>query len=45
MYCYNCEESSEINTKTIRTTNASVDAISNYAKKGNGYAKITYLGK
>ena len=45
MYCYNCEESTEESTKTISTTNVSEEAISNYAKIGNGYAKITYLGE
>ena len=41
MYCYKCEESSEEDTKTISTTNASEEPISEYAKQGNGYAKIT----
>ena len=45
MYCYNCEESAEESTKTVSTTNVSEEAISNYAKIGNGYAKITYLGE
>lgn len=45
MYCYNCEESTEESTKTISTTNVSEEAISNYVKQGNGYAKITYLGE
>ena len=45
MYCYNCEESTEESTKTISTTNVSEEAIINYAKQGNGYAKITYLGE
>ena len=45
MYCYNCEESDEETTKTISTTNVSENPISEYAKKGNGYAKITYLGE
>lgn len=45
MYCYNCTESGDESTKTISTTNVSEDAISNYAKKGNGYAKITYIGE
>ncbi len=45
MYCYNCKESNEEATKTISTTNASETPISNYAKKGNGYVKITYVGK
>ena len=44
MYCYNCEESNENSTKTISTTNVSEEATSNYAKMGNGYVKITYLG-
>ncbi|MBP3920009.1 MAG: prepilin-type N-terminal cleavage/methylation domain-containing protein [Bacilli bacterium] len=44
MYCYNCIESAEPNTKTITTTNVSDEPISGYAKKQNGYAKITYLG-
>lgn len=43
MYCYNCTESSDINTKTISTTNRSNIPTSNYAKKGNGYARITYM--
>ena len=41
MYCYNCEESNEENTKTISTTNISEEAISNYAKEGDGYARIS----
>ena len=45
MYCYNCTESNNESTKTISTTNVSSTAISNYAKKGSGYAKITYLGE
>ena len=45
MYCYNCNESSEESTKTISITNVSEEAISNYAKIGNGYARITYLGE
>jgi len=44
MYCYNCEESTDESTKTVSTTNVSETPISNYAKKGNGYAKITYIG-
>lgn len=44
MYCYNCAESSNESTKTISTTNVSETPISNYAKIGNGYARITYLG-
>ncbi|MBP3920888.1 MAG: prepilin-type N-terminal cleavage/methylation domain-containing protein [Bacilli bacterium] len=45
MYCYSCTESSEENTKTISTTNVSETPTSNYAKEGNGYARITYIGK
>ncbi len=41
MYCYECTESSEASTKTISTSNYSSDAIANYAKLGDGYAKIT----
>ena len=44
MYCYNCEESSEENTKTISTTCAEETPTENCAKKGNGYARITYIG-
>ena len=43
MYCYNCEESTEESTKTISTTNVSETPISKYAKKGNGYARITII--
>ena len=44
MYCYNCEESSEENTKTVSTTCAEETPTENCAKKGNGYARITYTG-
>ena len=44
MYCYNCKESSEESTKTISTTCVSETPTSNCAKKGNGYARITYIG-
>ena len=44
MYCYNCQESSETDTKTISTTNVSEEPISNYAKMGNGYIKISFIG-
>ena len=43
MYCYNCDESSDESTKTISTENVSETPISNYAKKGNGYVKITLM--
>ncbi len=45
MYCYNCTESSDESTKTISTTCTSSTPTANCAKQGNGYAKITYLGK
>jgi len=45
MYCYECQESNEESTKTISTTNVSEEPISNYAKKENGYAKITLIAK
>ena len=43
MYCYNCEESNEENTKTISTTWSEETPTTNCAKKGNGYAKITLI--
>ncbi len=43
MYCYNCEESSEENTKTISTTCTSETPTENCAKQGNGYARITLV--
>lgn len=43
MTCYNCATSNEESTKTISTTNVSEAAISDYAKKGNGYARITLI--
>ena len=43
MYCYNCEESSEENTKTISTTCNEEIPTSYCAKKGNGYARITLV--
>ena len=44
MYCYNCTESSEESTKTVSTTCAEKTPTENCAKKGNGYARITYIG-
>ena len=44
MYCYNCEESNEESTKTISTTCVEETPTENCAKKGNGYARITYIG-
>ena len=43
MYCYNCEESNEENTKTISTTCNEETPTSNCSKKGNGYARITLV--
>lgn len=43
MYCYQCETSPNEATKTNTTNNASEDPKSNFAKKGNGYAKITFI--
>ena len=43
MYCYNCETSDATDTKTYTTTNTSSTPISNYAKSGNGAAKITLV--
>ncbi len=43
MYCYNCEESNEENTKTISTTCVEETPTTDCAKKGNGYARITLI--
>ena len=43
MYCYNCQESSEISTKTISTTCVNATPTANCAKQGNGYARITLI--
>lgn len=43
MYCYNCQESSDVNTKTVSTTCVSETPTENCAKIGNGYAKISFL--
>ena len=43
MYCYNCTESSETDTKTVSTTCNEETPTENCAKKGNGYAKITFI--
>jgi hypothetical protein len=44
MTCYNCATSSDNGTRTNTTTNVSETPKSDYAKIGNGYVKITYLG-
>ena len=43
MYCYNCQVSEEVSTKTVSTTNASEVPTSNHAKIGNGHARITFI--
>ncbi len=43
MYCYNCTESTEESTKTIKTTCTSVTPTENCSKQGNGYARITLI--
>lgn len=43
MYCYKCNASTSADTYTVSVENVSETAISNYAKEGNGYAKITYI--
>ena len=56
MYCYGCDQSDNSLTKTISTTGSNKDSVncpnnysgsplSNCAKSGNGYAKITYIGE
>ena len=41
--CYDCDESTDPDTKTISVSNVSQLATSDHAKKGNGYARITYI--
>ena len=43
MYCYNCEESAEVSTKTVSTTCISQTPTENCSKQGNGYARITLV--
>ena len=43
MTCYNCATSTDASTYTNSTTNVSSTAISDYAKSGNGYARITLV--
>ena len=43
MYCYECSTSDDESTKTYTTTNVSDTPTSNYAKSGNGAAKITIM--
>ena len=44
MYCYNCSTSDDESTKTYTTTNVSSTPTADYAKSGNGAAKITLIG-
>ena len=43
MHCYNCKTSTDYSTKTETTTCNEERPTKNCAKKGNGYAKITYI--
>ena len=45
MYCYNCATSDAVDTKTYTTKCAEETPTENCAKIGNGYAKITFIGK
>ena len=44
MYCYNCSESPNANTKTKSTTCVNKNPTPNCAKIGDGHAKITFVG-
>ena len=44
MYCYNCTVSNDDATKTVSNTCVQDSPTANCSKKGNGYAKISYLG-
>ena len=41
MVCYDCSTSNDEDTKTISNENVSENAVENYSKIGNGYAKIS----
>ena len=43
MYCYDCEESNDTNTKTISNTLVMDTPTPMCSKIGNGYARITYI--
>ena len=45
MTCYSCTTSTTAATRTNSNTNVSSTATADYSKTGNGYARITYLGK
>ena len=44
MFCYNCDSVDNLTSLTFETTNVSATPISEYAKTGNGSAKVTWLG-
>lgn len=46
IYCYNCmvRQDQETNDKTYLTNSASDEPIAKYAKIGNGFARIKYIG-
>ena len=43
MYCYNCTESSDENTRTVSTTCTNESPTENCSKQGNGFVKITLI--
>ena len=43
MTCYSCTTSTAATTYTTSVTKVSETATADYAKKGNGYAKITLV--
>ena len=43
MYCYNCATSDATDTKTYTTTNASATPTTDYAKSGDGAARVTLI--
>ena len=43
MYCYNCTASDATDTKTYTTTNISSTPTTNYAKSGNGAARVALV--
>lgn len=45
MYCYSCTTSSAEDTRTYSTYSVSSNAVSNYAKSGDGYARVTLIDK
>lgn len=45
MVCYQCNTSSDVATKTNSVSNVSSTATVDYAKSGNGYARITFISE